>query len=227
MSFDLQNRIIYQDDYLLILNKPSRLLVLPDGYDPLKPNLKQILENEFSKIYIIHRLDKDTSGIIMFAFDQNTHRTLNNQFQRQQVNKKYISISKNIPEWKLLSFKNLIKVNGDRRHRTIVSPNGKPSHTDFYLLKASQSKNLSVIVSSLHTGYTHQIRCHLSYLGFPILGDPLYKNFKNPKQPVTTHLINRTALHANQLTFFHPVQKKRIQLIAPLPDDMQEIIENI
>ncbi|MAT44558.1 MAG: RNA pseudouridine synthase [Anaerolineaceae bacterium] len=224
MDFNLDKQLIYLDNHLIVLNKPAGLRVIPDGYDPSLSNLKNLLLYNFNNIYIVHRLDKDTSGVMLFALDKETHKNLNEQFTNRTINKKYISICANIPEWKYLSYQSKIKVNGDRKHRTVHHEQGKLSKTDFMVYKTNKLKQRSVILSALKTGYTHQIRSHLSYLGFPILCDPLYKNIHNHQIDDTPSLLNRLALHALKIVFFHPFLNKRVCYEAPIPEDIQSIM---
>lgn len=224
MKFDFEKQLIYQDDHLVIFNKPAGLLVIQDGYNPALPNLKKFMQNYFKQVYIVHRLDKDTSGVMVIALDKETHKNLNNQFANRTINKKYVSICANIPEWRYLSYQSKIKVNGDRRHRTVHHEQGKLSRTDFLVYGVNKENNRSVIISALKTGYTHQIRSHLSFLGFPILCDPLYKNIHNSKINETPCPINRLALHASKIVFYHPFKNQRVCYEAPIPEDIQSIM---
>ncbi len=224
MLFNIDKQLIYQDTHLVVLNKPAGLRVIQDGYNPEIPHLKKYMQEVFGDVYIVHRLDKDTSGVLVMALDKETHKNLNSQFSSRLINKKYISVCMNVPHWRYLRYQSKIKVNGDRKHRTVHHPQGKLSKTDFFVLKADPSNNRSTIISVLKTGYTHQIRSHLSFLGFPILCDPLYKNILDPHKQEIPCQIKRLALHALKIVFYHPYQHQRLCFEAAIPEDIQSLM---
>lgn len=214
--------ILYHDDDLIVVNKPSGLLSIQDGYHPEYPYVKSILEQEFGRIWVIHRLDKETSGILLLARNATSHRDLNLEFQNRIITKNYHAIVHGIPEKDAFSITEPLLINGDRKHRTIIDRiNGKPSRTDVELLdKFDQFSLLSV---SPKTGYTHQIRSHLAYFDLPIVGDHLYtrNKYKNNFMP---ELIQRTALHAYSIQFIHPKTKELLIFSAKYPDDFTNLL---
>jgi RluA family pseudouridine synthase len=211
--------IMHQDKSIIVLDKPAGLSVLPDGWQPDAPYLRQILEAEYKNIFVVHRLDKVTSGVMVFARTAEAHRELNRQFERHEVEKVYQAILEGIPPWEEHTAKHMLQTNVGRKHRTVVvRKKGKPSETHFKVLKRGQTEAL--IEAHPKTGRTHQVRVHLSALGFPILGDILYGASE-------TDLIARPALHALSLTFTHPTSGERITFSAPYPDDMQQLLERL
>ena len=209
--------IIYIDDHIIVLNKPAGLPVLPDGWEKDAPYLVKMLEEEFGKLFIIHRLDKITSGVMVFARDAETHRSLNMQFEKHEAQKVYHAIVEGNPKWNEKITKFPLHANVGHKHRTIVDDkHGKPSETRFRILKRYPESDLSeasaLVEAQPMTGRTHQIRIHAAALGHPLLGDVLYG-------AAETQLTARPALHAYSLTFTHPATNERITFKAEHPTD--------
>jgi tRNA pseudouridine32 synthase/23S rRNA pseudouridine746 synthase len=211
--------ILYADEHIIVLNKPADLSVLPEGWDPDAPYLRQMLESEFGPIWVVHRLDKVTSGVMVFARTAEAHRELNGQFERHEVEKVYHAIVEGVPPWEEHTARHMLQTNVGRKHRTVVvRKKGKNSETHFRVLKRGQAEAL--VEAHPKTGRTHQVRVHLSALGFPLLGDVLYGASE-------TALIAHPALHALSLTFTHPSLGKRVTFNAPYPEDMQQLLERL
>jgi RluA family pseudouridine synthase len=214
--------ILYQDESIIVVNKPSGLLTIRDGYNPDLPTIKSILEEEFGRCWIVHRLDKETSGVLMVARNESTHRQLNLAFQNHKIQKTYHAIIIGVPSENQFEINLPLKVDGDRKHRTTVDDkNGKPAISNVSLIKILENHTLVSIKPE--TGYTHQIRAHLSYSGYPILGDKLYQK-PNSRQ---TGLITRTALHAYQLTFIHPASNSPVTFQANYPEDFISALSHL
>jgi tRNA pseudouridine32 synthase/23S rRNA pseudouridine746 synthase len=213
--------ILYQDADLLVINKPAGLLTIEDGYHAELPNLRQMLKLQYGDIWIVHRLDRDTSGVLVVARNKPAFQSLNQQFEQRLITKTYHALVAGIPTWQSISINLPLRVNGDRSHRTVVSPlTGKPALTDFQLLRTFS--NVALVEAHPHTGYTHQIRAHLLAAGFPILSDSLY----GPKdlQPGQIPLIPRMALHAMNLQLTHPDTHQPCSFTSPYPDDFLSAI---
>ena len=204
-------RIIFEDQYLLGVDKPAGLPVLPDGWEPDAPYLVNLLEAEFGKIYVVHRLDKVTSGVMVFARNAESHRALNLQFEKHAARKVYHAILEGNPGWEEKVTRFPLRANVGHKHRTVVDDrNGKPSETRFRILKRYPAA--AWVEASPVTGRTHQIRVHAAALGYPLLGDALYGAHE-------TKLIARPALHACSLTFIHPASQERLTFSAEGPPD--------
>lgn len=217
--------IIFQDQDLIVINKPSGLLSIRDGYNPDLPTVKSILEENFGPCWVVHRLDKETSGVIIFARNSETHRLLNISFQNRRIEKVYHAIVIGHPEERVFTLSYPLRINGDRYHRTVIdNSNGKPSKTLIKCLEGT--KKFCQISVFPYTGYTHQIRSHLAYAGFPILGDLLYGKQENFHVD-SNKIISRTALHAFQLQFFHPVSGLQMEFSACYPEDFAEALTKI
>jgi RluA family pseudouridine synthase len=211
--------ILYKDDHILVINKPVGLPVLPDGWEKDAPYLVKMLEEEFGKVFIVHRLDKVTSGVMVFARTAEAHRALNIQFENREAEKVYHAIVEGEPNWNEKVAKFPLRANVGKKHRTAVDDkNGKPSETRFRILKRYQESAL--IEAKPMTGRTHQIRVHAYAVGHPLLGDVLYGAFE-------TDLISRPALHAYSLTITHPVTQERLVFKAERPDDFVSALERL
>jgi tRNA pseudouridine32 synthase / 23S rRNA pseudouridine746 synthase len=213
--------IIFEDDDIIAINKPAGLLSIQDGYQISLPNVRSILSERTAKIWTVHRLDKETSGLILFAKNSETHRSLSIQFEQRSIKKEYRGIVIGIPDWQQKTIELPLRVNGDRRHRTIVDlKNGKPAQTFVEVLHTHFTT--SSIVIQPYTGYTHQIRAHLSYIGNPLVGDELYQNQIEKRVPLEKHYsVSRIMLHAFSMEFNHPANNRRMKLSAPFPLDFQ------
>ena len=204
-------RILFEDRYLLVVDKPAGLSVLPDGWEKDAPYLLKLLEEEHGKLFVVHRLDKVTSGVMVFAHDAETHRALNIQFEKHEAQKVYHAIVEGNPIWEEKITKFPLRVNVGHRHRTVVDDrNGKPSETRFRVLK--QYPAAAWVEASPRTGRTHQIRVHAAAVGHPLLGDTLYGAQE-------TAIIARPALHAYSLHFRHPLSHEAVTFTAQHPQD--------
>lgn len=210
-----QIEILFLDEYFIAVNKPSGLLTIQDGYKPDLPNLKSILDNQFGKVYTIHRLDKETSGVLIFAFSPDCHRKLSIDFEERKIKKEYRAAISGELRNDSLTIELPLRTNGDRRHRTVVDQkSGKPSITQINFLKIHNSN--SVVSAFPKTGYTHQIRAHLAAINHPIINDALY----NPRQIGNQNYPPRLILHAYKITLLHPFDQQPMEIIAPIPPEL-------
>lgn len=219
----IQPEILFIDDALLVINKPSGLLSVPDGYNPSLLHLKTALEPLHGTIFIVHRLDRDTSGVMIITRTAAAHQELNRQFREREIQKTYHALICGCPPWVDFLADFPLRINADRRHRTRVDfDRGQPATTRLHLLQATSQAAL--LEAHPQTGYTHQIRAHLAYCGYPILADPLY-TFQN--QRPDPRWMDRLGLHAVQITFTHPVSGQSLTFSAPYPVDFQTAIDHL
>ncbi|MDP1547904.1 MAG: RluA family pseudouridine synthase [Anaerolineales bacterium] len=209
--------IVFSDDALLVVDKPAGLSALSDGWDKDAAHLKQMLDEQFGKVLIIHRIDKSTSGIMVFALTAEAHRSLSIQFEKHEVEKKYHALFNGVPRWEEKTTRFPLRINVGHKHRTIVDDrDGVRSETRFKLLERYQAGAL--VEAMPMTGRTHQIRVHAYALGHPLLGDVLYS-------APETNVIARPALHAYSLGFTHPVTGKMLSFQADYPNDFQTAVK--
>lgn len=206
--------ILYADANLLVIDKPAGVLSIPDGYDHAVPYLGRMLEPSYGRLWVVHRLDKETSGVLVFARNADVHRKLNTQFSEHQVSKTYHALVFGVPDWSEKVADIPLRANVGRRNRTAVDiARGKHSLTHFRVLEKFPGHTL--VEARPETGRTHQIRAHLYDLGFSILSDPLY-GFGE-----ISPFIARLGLHARSLTFWHPISGEMVTYGAPYPQDFE------
>jgi len=214
-----QYSILHIDEFILVIDKPAGVSVLPDGWDPDSAFLMQQLKLDFPNLWVVHRLDKVTSGVMVFARTADAHRALNLQFEKHTVEKIYHAICNGLPKWEKHTARHPLRINVGHSHRTAVDHSkGKPSVTHFKVLKRYDSCGLLEAVPA--TGRTHQVRVHAYALGHPLVGDILYS-------APPTDLIARPALHALSLALTHPETGQQMTFEAPYPDDFAQAISNL
>ncbi len=218
-SISVKNLILNEEAELLIVNKPAGISVLPDGWEKDAPYLFKLLEEQFGRLWVVHRLDKVTSGVMIFARTASAHRALSLQFEQHEAQKVYHAIVVGVPEWDRHLARHPLRVDVGHSHRTVVDPSkGKSSETTFGVLERFTGYSLLEAIPA--TGRTHQIRVHAYALGFPLLGDRLYS-------APATDLIARPTLHAQSLTFTHPTRGDRVSFSAPYPDDFEATLNKL
>lgn len=212
---------IYEDDDLLIINKQPGVVVHPTNGHPdhtIANGITQYMldTHQSFKIRFINRLDRDTSGLLALGKNSHAQDGFVKQMKAGLVEKKYLAVVKGIfPQDQGTIDEPLGRPDPDQVHRGVVE-GGNPSVTHFRVVKRYAS-GYTLMELILETGRTHQIRVHLSHLGFPIVGDTLYGSADD-------NLIKRQALHAESLSFLHPVTGLPLNLKAPLPDDMVQLL---
>lgn len=208
--------LIYYDEDLLVINKPAGVSVLPEGWEPDAPYLVKQLQAEFGPVWVVHRLDKVTSGVIVFARNAEAHRALNQQFEKHEVKKVYHALLSGVPGWEEKTSRHPLRINVGHKHRTVVDDrNGKPAETHFKVLQRFAAGTLVEVTPK--TGRTHQIRVHAAAVGYPLLGDLLYG-------APPTDLIARPALHACSLTLRYPLDQPARTFTAPYPNDFENAL---
>lgn len=227
-----QVEIIFEDEYLVVVSKPSGLLSIQDRYQQYTPHLKAFLQEKFNSIYTVHRLDRDTSGIMVFAKDARTHKFLSKQFANREVQKIYWAFVKGKPMFEEGIID--IPIINDMKNSGMMIPHsqGKPAETKFRLLE--NYGNISLLEFFPLTGRTHQIRVHSKHLGCPLLIDEIYSQesafylssikrkyhvskFENEKP-----LLSRLTLHAKKLEFTHP-SGNLTKFESDLPKDLKAL----
>jgi RluA family pseudouridine synthase len=226
--------IIFENDYLIAVNKASGISVGGDRWDESKQRLDRLIERDLQikKIYTVHRIDRETSGIVIFAKEKETHRNLSMAFENKKVLKRYIAIVHGRPSWKETGCDLPLVPDGNKKHMTIIDKyRGKESFTQFNCL--TSAGNYSILEALPETGRIHQIRVHAAALGHPVVCDGLYgketpvklSSFKRGYKgdPFEERpLLSRLGLHAMDLTL------PQMQVFtAPVPRDMNSLINQI
>ena len=226
--------VIYSDDDFIVLNKRSGILIAADRYNPDAPRLDLMAEKEFGKLYAVHRIDNDTSGLIIYAKNLEAQKGISMQFEQRKVQKTYHALVYGHPLWEDLHVNLALEPDGDARHRTVVNKKfGKPSVTDFHLIGVCGP--YSWIEAKPKTGRTHQIRVHLAANNLSIVCDPLYSGNQKPvrlsevkrkwngDEDEERPLLSRLALHAYKIQFEHPATHEQVTFTAPYARDMEAV----
>lgn len=226
--------VIYSDDDFIVLNKRSGISIAADRYNPDAPRLDLMAEKEFGKLYAVHRIDKDTSGLIIYAKNLEAQKGISMQFEQRKVQKTYHALVYGHPLWEDLHVDLALEPDGDARHRTVVNKKfGKPSITDFHLIGVCGP--YSWIEAKPKTGRTHQIRVHLAANNLSIVCDPLYSGNQKPvrlsevkrkwngDEDEERPLLSRLALHAYKIQFEHPATHEQVTFTAPYARDMEAV----
>lgn len=219
--------IIYEDSDIIVVNKPKGMVVHPANGNPdgtLVNSLMDICKDSLSGIGgekrpgIVHRLDKDTSGILIVAKNDKSHINLSDQIKNHEVEKTYIAFVKGYVKENEATINMPIGRSTKDRKKMAVVRNGKQAITHFKVIK--RYKNYTLLEVIIETGRTHQIRVHLAQIGYPIVGDSTYSNGKNEWG------IVGQCLHAKSLKFKHPTTGKEMYLEAKIPEYFEKLIEN-
>jgi 23S rRNA pseudouridine1911/1915/1917 synthase len=249
---DIPLNVVYEDEYLVVLNKQPGLIVHP-GKGNYRGTLVGALQFHFDRLSdiagqlrpgIVHRLDRDTSGVLVIAKDNQVHHRLSGQFERREVTKEYLAIARGVFDLDEDEIATHVRIHPQHREKMMVcepSGNSRPAVTRYSV--ADRYAGFTVVRLFPKTGRTHQLRVHLQHLGHPIVADRLYgggarlslaelhpsaapsaeqSDTAEGSEPQTApDLISRQALHARRLAFRHPHSGKELEFEAPLPDDMQ------
>lgn len=219
--------IVYEDDYLAIINKPSNMTVHPALNNYSGTLVNAILYN-FSSLSnidsdpirpgIVHRLDKNTSGLIIIAKVNDVHEKLVEMFKEKKINKTYLAICKGNFKENTFRLETLIgRDPHERKRMAVVETNGKIAISNFKVI--DEVSNFSLLKVNIETGRTHQIRAHLKFLNHPILGDDIYGS--------TSKIVGRQMLHAYILKFTHPITNENLSFLGELPDDFSKTLKTL
>ncbi len=233
MNYEL---LLETEDYVAV-NKPAGLLSIPDRHDPEQPSLINLLKKQFGEMFVVHRLDRQTSGVILFAKHAHAHRYFSLLFENRHVQKEYTGIVVGKMQEHAGTIDAPIDENKFRKGEMIVAKRGKSAITHYEVL--NDFSVYSVVLFKPVTGRTHQIRVHAKYLNHPLVGDDIYgdgapvllssfkRKFHLSKNELEERpLLNRLALHASAISFkdFHG---KEMRIEAPLPKDMRALIQQL
>ena len=220
--------ILYEDSDIIVINKPKGLVVHPAIGNPegtLVNAIMEICKDSLSGIGgeirpgIVHRLDKDTSGVIVIAKNDLAHINISNQIKDRKTKKIYIALVRGLIKENEATINMPIGRSTKDRKKMAVSKNGKEAVTHFKVIK--RYNGYTLIEVKIDTGRTHQIRVHMSEIGYPIVGDYIYSNGKNPFDVVGQ------MLHAKSIEFMHPTKNELMKIEAPLPEYFKDVIQTL
>jgi 23S rRNA pseudouridine955/2504/2580 synthase/23S rRNA pseudouridine1911/1915/1917 synthase len=230
--------LLYEDEELLVADKPSGMLAIPDRFDPTLPCLQKLLEQQLhQKLWVVHRIDRDTSGCICFAKNEQSHKYLSRLFQEHEIGKFYVGLVHGRPQPEMGSIEAPIAEHPAKNGKMIVASRGKASRTDYRVVE--QWPLYALVQFQIHTGRTHQIRVHLQSIGHSLVCDPLYGDGKpfllsnikrkfnlSKKDEEERPLLSRLALHAYRLQF---AKENGTMVVAesPLPKDMAACVNQL
>lgn len=224
---DIELDILYEDDDLLVINKPQGMVVHPAAGNYSGTLVNALMKhctnlsgiNGVMRPGIVHRIDKDTSGLLLVAKNDKAHKNLAEQLKEHSVNRRYLALVEGVIKNDKGTIEGNIGRNPNDRKKMDVVAKGKPAITHFYVRE--RFKNYTLIEAKLETGRTHQIRVHMAHIGHPVVGDPLY-GIKKQK-----FRLKGQTLHAAVIGFIHPTTGEYMEFEAPLPDYFQKLIQNI
>ena len=220
--------VIFEDKDIIVINKPKGLVVHPAVGNPdgtLVNAIMAICKDTLSGIGgeirpgIVHRLDKDTSGVLIVAKNDNAHINISDQIKNHETEKTYVALVRGIVKENEATINMPIGRSSKDRKKMAVTREGKNAITHFKVLKRYEKYTLLEII--IETGRTHQIRVHLSHIGYPVVGDYTYSNGKNDFN------VEGQMLHAKKIKFKHPETKKEMELTAKLPEYFQKILDDL
>ena len=228
--------IVFENDDIVAVNKPSGLLTIPDR-EQTSRSLKEILQEKYGSIFTVHRLDRETSGLVLFAKNEQTHKFLSRLFEERKIEKYYIGIVHGTPAERTGAIDAPMSEHPLHKGLMNVHRNGKPSLTTYEVLEAN--RHYSLVSFQLHTGRTHQIRLHAKHIGHPLACDPLYgdgkpvmlssfkKNYKPGRHDDEERpMINRLALHSHKLSFTDETGIKR-EFTAEMPKEFRALVQQL
>ena len=221
---DIDLDILFEDDYIIVVNKPSGMVVHPGNgntshtlVNALINHTKDLSNNSF-RPGIVHRIDKDTSGVLLIAKNDKVHEILSQGFKTKTIKREYIALLKGVyPNNTAIIDAPIGRNEHNRLKMDVTDKNSKNAITHLKVIK--RYNNYTLVSLRLETGRTHQIRVHMKYIGYPVYNDPVYTNDK------CTDFGQ--FLHAKSLEFVHPITKENMYFEAPLPEEFQNFIDNL
>lgn len=223
MTFQRKLSILYEDSHVLAINKPPRVASVPAKNIPLYETALGKAQREFEpkgiKPYVLHRLDYETSGVLLFGKFPRDREALEGIWKHPDTKKKYVALVKGAPRGNKIKLPLASRTSGEKI----------PAETDFRILKVFPGKPfpLALVEAEIKTGRKHQIRWHFAKIGCPVLLDAKYGDQKLNRAFRLNFRLGRLFLHASSIEFFHPFLKKSVKFEAPLPPDLQSVLKKL
>jgi len=234
MSFKISDAVLYEDEHLIAVNKPSGLLTIPDREGV--PGMRNLLEDRYGRVFTVHRIDRDTSGLLIFARSEEAHRHFSMQFEQRSTRKIYFGLVLGTPFQQEGVIDEPIAEHPTKKGVMTVWRKGKESITEYAVLE--RFRLYSWMQYRILTGRTHQIRVHMKHIGHPIVCDPVYGDgrpvllsefrakFRLGKFEEERPLLSRLALHAGTLTL-QKLDGSELTIEAPLPKDLKATLQQL
>jgi 23S rRNA pseudouridine1911/1915/1917 synthase len=230
--------LIHEDEHIVVVNKHLQVLSIPDRFRPDIPNIYNLLQDKYGEIYTVHRLDKDTSGVLCFARTREAHKNLSQQFEKRQTEKIYLALVVGQPYPEEGRIEAALDKHPTKAGLMKVVAKGKPSTTEYKVLE--QFKHYSLLECKILTGRMHQIRVHLQHIGTPLAVDPQYggkeaiflseikqRKFNLSKGTEEQAILSRVPLHALRLELKHPADGNPIAFEAEPPKDIRALLNQL
>lgn len=229
--------ILFEDDHFVIANKPANLLSTPDRFRSDLPSLKSIFRKKYGEIFVLHRLDLETSGVIAFGKHADVQRTFTEMQINNEVSKEYVAIVDGLISQQNGTIDLPLIYDGGKTYVNHKDKKAKQSITQYEVLETYD--HYSIVRCTIKSGRTHQIRVHLSHIGMPLAVDRFYghteaiylSQFKkkryNKKETEERPLISRLTLHAETIAFLHPFTKENVKIKAELHKDMRALVNQL
>jgi 23S rRNA pseudouridine1911/1915/1917 synthase len=225
--------IVYEDEHLLVIDKPAGLVVHPAAGNRDGTLVNALLHHcggslsgigGVARPGIVHRIDKDTSGLLVIAKHDKAHEGLAKQFAAHSIDRRYLAIVSGVPRQVAGSVDAPLARSPQNRKKIAIVPAGKGKRAVTHWKRLEILNEAALVECRLETGRTHQVRVHMASIGHPLVGDPVYGRGKSIHRKLLNQLdFKRQALHAAHLGFIHPVTKGRLSFDSALPSDMQEL----
>ena len=234
---DIALKIVYEDEHLLVVDKPAGLVVHPAAGNRDGTLVNALLHHCGASLSgiggvarpgIVHRIDKDTSGLLVVAKTDVAHEGLARQFAAHSIDRRYLAIVNGVPKTGRGTVNAPLARSATNRKKIAIVEDSRGKRAVTHWRRLAVLKASALVECHLETGRTHQVRVHMASIGHPLLGDPVYgRSGKIHGQILTELKFDRQALHATELGFTHPVTKGRLSFSSPMPPDMQELMRQL
>ena len=234
---DIPLRVVFEDEHLLVVDKPAGLVVHPAAGNPDGTLVNALLHHcggslsgigGVARPGIVHRIDKDTSGLLVVAKTDVAHEGLARQFAAHSIDRRYLAIVTGIPKVAEGTVDAALARSSTNRKKISIVREGRGKRAVTHWRRLQILRDAALVECRLETGRTHQVRVHMASLGHPLLGDPTYgRSGKSHRDLLRELNFHRQALHAAELGFIHPVSKNRLSFASGMPADMQELFTGL
>lgn len=234
---DIPLNVVFEDEHLIVIDKPSGLVVHPAAGNPDGTLVNALLHHCAGSLSgiggvarpgIVHRIDKDTSGLMVAVKTDKAHEGLAAQFARHSIERRYLAIVAGVPIPASGTIDSWIGRSSQNRHKMAVQSEGRGKHAVTHYKVITPLRHAALVECKLETGRTHQVRVHMTSLGHPLIGDPVYGRIRPEHKALLQELgFARQALHAAVLGFFHPVTRESLHFESKMPADMQRLFSEL